>query len=365
MESLGSDDDNTEVFKGGTLEIKQEQWRLSTETNPELVVNSTEVRDNDVNANIDSSRVWAGTQLIGIPKRITETLWNCKNNNTSGIVVNTGPAAGTATQLNDNARDYFTFRDDVVERAVQDCAAQVMNVELDGELIATYLLTEISLWDAEKERLVIVTSKSVISVKYDFIALKQLEHRRIPLDTLESIILGELVYPSGSLVPRLSGLASGVTNVMRGCLLERWSQHHSYIHTSLFQPRDRKMDGVRLMWNKGAPVAFTQRWNPFSTDIPYLTFTSHPLHRHPECLDDSVRSAMFSVAEFSRKVIDCVEQLRLHTAQQSTTAQVVNDTLPCVVQHKRIVLQTYVGLGSLIHNRNALGFFKVRGKFSF
>lgn len=48
--------------------------------------------------------------------------------------------------------------------------------------------------------------------------------------------------------------------------------------------RDRKMDGVRLMWNKGVPVAFTQRWNPFTSDVPYLTFTSHPLHRHPGTL---------------------------------------------------------------------------------
>lgn len=71
-----------------------------------------------------------------------------------------------------------------------------------------------------------------------------------------------------------------------------------------------------------------------------------------ECLNDSVRNAMFSVAEFSRTLIDCVERL------QSVSSS-------CLVQHKPIVLQTYVGLGSLIHNRNALGFFKVRGKFSF
>lgn len=68
-------------------------------------------------------------------------MWNCKNNN-AGIVVNTGPATCTVTQLNDNAHDYFTFRDSVVNRAVQDCAAQIMNAELDGELVATYLLTE-------------------------------------------------------------------------------------------------------------------------------------------------------------------------------------------------------------------------------
>lgn len=37
----------------------------------------------------------------------------------------------------------------------------------------------------------------------------------------------------------------------------------------------------------------------------------------------------------------------------------------CAIYHKNIVLENYVGIGSLLHNRNALGFFKVRGKFSF
>lgn len=73
MESLGLDDDNIEVFRGGTLEIKQEQWKMSTETSPEPVESTPETRDNDVNANIDNgtnnSRMWAGTQLIDIPKR--------------------------------------------------------------------------------------------------------------------------------------------------------------------------------------------------------------------------------------------------------------------------------------------------------
>lgn len=67
-------------------------------------------------------------------------------------------------------------------------------------MVITYIY-RISMWDVEKERLVILTNKSVISVKYDFIALKQLEYRRIPLDTLDNIVLGELVYPSASLVP--------------------------------------------------------------------------------------------------------------------------------------------------------------------
>ena len=37
----------------------------------------------------------------------------------------------------------------------------------------------------------------------------------------------------------------------------------------------------------------------------------------------------------------------------------------CSLQHKPILLHNYLSIGSLIHNRNSLGFFKVRGRFSF
>jgi hypothetical protein len=38
--------------------------------------------------------------------------------------------------------------------------------------------------------------------------------------------------------------------------------------------------GVRAMWNKGEPLSFTKRWNPFSNEVPLSTFTSHPLLWH-------------------------------------------------------------------------------------
>ena len=51
---------------------------------------------------------------------------------------------------------------------------------------------------------------------------------------------------------------------------------------------------------------------------------------------------------------------RLVRAVQQTPRTVI-----CHVQHQPILLQNYFGLLSIIHNRNALGFFKIRGKFSF
>jgi len=37
----------------------------------------------------------------------------------------------------------------------------------------------------------------------------------------------------------------------------------------------------------------------------------------------------------------------------------------CRVEYKPIVIDNYVGLTSLVHNANSLGFYKVRGKVSF
>lgn len=42
--------------------------------------------------------------------------------------------------------------------------------------------------------------------------------------------------------------------------------------------RARNMQGFRVTWNNGHQISFAQKWNPWSRDIPYTTFTSHPLY---------------------------------------------------------------------------------------
>lgn len=66
-------------------------------------------------------------------------------------------------------------------------------------------------------------------------------------------------------------------------------------------------------------------------------------------------SDMYDIDDFARNIVLAVEK-----------AQTINMMAShCNIEHKPIVLENYVGIGSLIHNRNSLGFFKVRGKFSF
>ncbi|XP_071446487.1 tumor protein p63-regulated gene 1-like protein isoform X1 [Hetaerina americana] len=312
----------------------------------------------------------------------------------------------------ENARDFFSFRSGLVDNAIEECLKTIVFPDKDGEILGCWLLTEISFWDAEKERLVILTTHSLITVKYDFIALRQLDCRAVPLRLIDTLVTGELVYPPASLVPRMNGLASGVLTVVKGCLLrplqQKWSKEKStsdchlsnnssspYDLISSFEPRSRNTRGVRALWNRGAPISFGRRWNPFNSDIPFVTYTFHPLYwarqKQREVLDSNdpfLDDKTYDLDDFSEKLIsavckenaealkmgnspkldeckEAVEESKGTVENSSDYSPTLNNVVPVKVEQCPIVLQSYVGLGSLIHNRNGLGFFKVRGKFSF
>lgn len=201
---------------------------------------------------------------------------------------------------------FFSDRNEVVDRALKDCQESLINEE-ENDIIGSWLLTEISLWDIEKERLVILSKKAIYSIKYDFISLKILEYNRIPLLQIDTLVSGELVYPPSSLAPK------------------------------------RHMSGIRLMWNKGNPVPLTKKWNPFAKDIPWLTYASHPLFWYKG-----------SEAEKARFNVEGLQSL-------------IKDFLPsdCIIRNGLIIIENYFGVGALVHNRNGLGFYKIRGKVSF
>lgn len=39
----------------------------------------------------------------------------------------------------------------------------------------------------------------------------------------------------------------------------------------------REGEGLRIFWDRLREPSFTSRWNPFTTDFPYTTFTYHPV----------------------------------------------------------------------------------------
>ncbi|XP_039746933.1 tumor protein p63-regulated gene 1-like protein isoform X2 [Pararge aegeria] len=243
----------------------------------------------------------------------------------------------------ENIKDFFTFRRGVVENAIQECITALLFPE-DGEYLGSWLLTEITLWDNEKERIVLLTSRLVMTIKYDFIAMKQLDFKKTYLDDLDTIVIGELVYPPSSLVPRLNGIASGVTTVVKDCVIDRLCRRPSEAEEAKLE---RNLRGVRLMWNKGEALPLKTVWNPFSQDVPFITFASHPIYWHKDGGVDE--RSTYDMELFAEKLQRAVE-----TAPSA-----------CCIHHSPIVIQSYVGLTSLLHNKTSMGFFKVRGKFSF
>jgi hypothetical protein len=147
------------------------------------------------------------------------------------------------------------------------------------------------------------------------------------------------------------------------------------------------------MWNRGEPLSFTKRWNPFTNEIPFTTYTSHPLLWHKGTfqvinqvfISSNILNVICFVFLLSVFVILFVHTIGIFCsctgdeghkrfdvedfASQLTSTVVqassCNGLPSCTVENSPIILQNYVSLGSLIHNRNNLGFFKVRGKFSF
>lgn len=62
-------------------------------------------------------------------------------------------------------------------------------------------LFRIDHWDLEKEKLVLLTTNSVIIVKYDFIAVAVGKFRRIFLRSINKLQVGDLTYPPHSIMP--------------------------------------------------------------------------------------------------------------------------------------------------------------------
>ncbi|XP_060529641.1 tumor protein p63-regulated gene 1 protein-like isoform X2 [Cylas formicarius] len=315
MMDVSLEEDMPAEFRGGTLRLNK-----TTDTSGQNLLNSNENEkstNTQCNSGDKNSCYWGSLPipLSALSNKITETLWvSPKPKAVTPVQETPHQSLQPRVNINQDANNFFTYRDGVAERAAQECVEEFLDLETEGPLIATFLLTQINHWDTDKERLILLTSKILLVVKYDFIALKRLNYKKLPLEDIEAIIIGDLIYPNGSLIP------------------------------------NRNMKGIRILFGKGKPVHFASKWNPFKEDIPIWTFTFHPLYFHKDCTDENLRKLYDS--EF-------------FTDELCRTMIILNKTNENRILHSNILLESYVGLGAIIHNRNDLGFFKVRGKFSF
>ncbi|GAB1300160.1 Tumor protein p63-regulated gene 1 protein [Apodemus speciosus] len=104
------------------------------------------------------------------------------------------------------SRKYFATRPGAIETAVEDLKGHI--AQTSGETVQGFwLLTEIDHWNNEKEKILLLTDKTLLICKYDFIMLSCVQTQEVPLSAICRICLGKFVFPGMSL-DNLSGFTS-------------------------------------------------------------------------------------------------------------------------------------------------------------
>lgn len=121
-----------------------------------------------------------------------------------------------------------------------------------------------------------------------------------------------------------------------------------------FTSRARNQLGVQCSWNNSNQLPVLKRWNPWSRDIPWVTYTSHPLYKL-----DTAEKTNYNIEDFSKKLATIL------TAGSENASPVGSPTPQCQILYQPIIIESYAGIVAALHNANELGFFKSRGKVSF
>jgi len=221
----------------------------------------------------------------------------------------------SAVQTNFTVKSFFSYRNGGFESAVEELEKQVVVKDMDGDLKGAWLLNHIDHWDNEREKIVMLTDFSMLVCRYDFIAGRLLEHRRTMLHTIDTITVGDFIYPERSLMP------------------------------------PRKHGGIKISWAKGREPTFGQKWNPMTTDIGYVMFAHHPIIYH----EKEHETVTYNVDDFHESLIQAINQaLRAKNPGQTV-----------IVSEHPILIESYASIASQIFNQSGLGFFKERGGVSF
>lgn len=116
----------------------------------------------------------------------------------------------------------------------------------------------------------------------------------------------------------------------------------SFIYSS------RSGEGVKIWWGN-SNLSFGDKWNPFSTSVPYTILKSHILVTRKQSTNPML---MFN--ELPEILNQAVKEFhsRVSTGGASPDIPLVEED---------ISFDYYLGLTALVHNQSFLGFFKKRG----
>nr|XP_046155617.1 tumor protein p63-regulated gene 1 protein [Oncorhynchus gorbuscha] len=259
---------------------------------------------------------------------------------------------------------FFVLRPGTMDQALEDIKALV-NQNEDGDVHGVWLMAEVDHWNNERERVVLITDSSLLICKYDFVMLNCEHIQRIPLNFVDRITHGNFSFPQRSLLTR-------------------------------------EGEGVRVLWDRLREPSFLSKWNPFTTDYPFSTFTYHPVRnidhrftalceRNHTRLFNSNKQRVSTVLvtscwvlarsgnsnESSRneqKMTDNVlwSEIQSFREQLTEAAQKAHLKQPIpgkangvLVLNQPLLIESYVGLMSFIGNQNKLGYCLARGNIGF
>ncbi|XP_041119474.1 tumor protein p63-regulated gene 1-like protein isoform X2 [Polyodon spathula] len=205
-------------------------------------------------------------------------------------------------------------------------------------------------WNNEKEHTVLLAENSLLICKYDFVMLRCERIQRIPLNCIDRICHGEFTFPQKSLNKHCDW---EVTNTAGSVQEIKVPTRPHMLVTDTGATERREGEGLRIIWDRLREPTFLSRWNPFSGDFPFCTFTKHPVL---EANDKFTK--MCALDQFMDQLTQAVQR-----AHEKKPIPGNANRVP-VLKHP-ILIETYVGLMSFIGNQNKLGFCLARGNMGF
>lgn len=200
-----------------------------------------------------------------------------------------------------NAAKLYSYKDGRVDGAVESCKFKLFGHK--GEIFkGAWLLTQINEWDLEFEKLFLLTDQSLYMVKYNFIVDKLIHYKMFSLKNIYKLQISDLSYPSWTLMPK------------------------------------RDQGAIRI--HSGNPNGLLERWNPWSPQAPLLTITHHPTIYTAAESD----TATYNADDFAESVL--TEAIKISK----------NEGRDLIVDESPIMIYSYAGILSIVHNHSKFGY---------